>query len=373
MCHTRHSVGLPVHREVGHGPPDSDLPFWVGCDASLSFGGHMRFSHLRRREFITLLGGATAAWPLAVRAQSSPVRRIGVLMNGAATETIPQSYVATFVQALREVGWTEGKNLRLDIRWNAGDAALARTYAAQLIGLMPDVILASSTTNLTVIQQATSTVPVVFVQVSDPVEQGFVASLTKPGGNLTGFSMYEFSIGGKWVNLLKEVAPGLARVGVMFNPDTSPQSKFFMRSVEVAAQSLGVQAIVVPVRATADIEPAFESFARAPSGGLILTTDPFTNLHQQLIADLANRHYLPAISAQPEFAKAGGLISYGIIINVIDQYRQAAGHVDRILKGEKPADLPVQRADKYTLILNLKALGLTVPLPLVGLADEVIE
>jgi putative tryptophan/tyrosine transport system substrate-binding protein len=336
----------------------------------------MRFSHLRRREFITLLGGATAAWPLAVRAQSDRVRRIGVLMNGAATETAPQSYVATLVQTLRQLGWTEGQNLRVDVRWNAGDAALARTYAAQLIGLMPDVILASSTTNLTVIQQATSTVPVVFVQVSDPVEQGFVASLTKPGGNLTGFSMYEFSIGGKWVNLLKEVAPGLARVGVMFNPDTSPQSKFFMRSVEVAAQSLGVQAIVVPVRATADIEPAFESFARAPNGGLILTTDTFTNLRQKLIADLASRHRLPAISSNLNFPKDGGLIYYGASISLIAQFRQAATYVDRILKGAKPGDLPVQQADKYTLVINLKtasALGLTVPLPLLGLADEVIE
>jgi putative tryptophan/tyrosine transport system substrate-binding protein len=216
----------------------------------------------------------------------------------------------------------------------------------------------------------------VFVQVSDPVEQGFVASLTKPGGNLTGFSMYEFSIGGKWVNLLKEVAPGLARVGVMFNPDTSPQSKFFMRSVEVAAQSLGVQAIVVPVRATADIEPAFESFARAPNGGLILTTDTFTNLRQKLIADLASRHRLPAISSNSNFPKDGGLIYYGASISLIAQFRQAATYVDRILKGAKPGDLPVQQADKYTLVINLKtasALGLTVPLPLLGLADEVIE
>jgi putative ABC transport system substrate-binding protein len=333
----------------------------------------MRFSHLRRREFITLLGGATAAWPLAVRAQSSPVRRIGVLMNGAATETIPQSYVATFVQALREVGWTEGKNLRLDIRWNAGDAALARTYAAQLIGLMPDVILASSTTNLTVIQQATSTVPVVFVQVSDPVEQGFVASLTKP---LTGFSMYEFSIGGKWVNLLKEVAPGLARVGVMFNPDTSPQSKFFVRSVEAAAPSLHMQSIVLPVRATADIEPAFESFARAPNSGLILTSDAFTAMRQKLIVDLASHYRLPSISSNSSFPKDGGLMHYGIDVNTLDKFRQAAGYVDRILKGAKAGDLPVQQSDKYTLIINLKTaktLGLTIPLPLIGRADEMIE
>ena len=201
------------------------------------------------------------------------MRRVGVLMNGAATEAESQSYVAAFVQGLRQLGWIEGQNLRIDIRWNAGDAALARIYAAQLIGLMPDVILAASTINLTVVRQATSTVPVVFVQVSDPVAQGFVASLTQPGGNITGFSAYEFSIGGKWLDLLKEVAPGLARVAVMFNPDTSPQSKFFMRAIEAAAPSLGVQAIAVPVRATADIEPALESFARQPNGGLILPTD----------------------------------------------------------------------------------------------------
>jgi putative ABC transport system substrate-binding protein len=332
---------------------------------------------VKRREFISLLGGAAAAWPLAASAQQSAgMRRVGVLMDGAATEARPQSHAAAFMQGLRQLGWIEGQNIHIDIRWNAGDAQLARIYAAQLIGLMPDVILASTTVNLEVVRQATSTIPVVFVLVSDPVAQGFVATVAKPGGNLTGFSGTEFSVGGKWLDLLKEIAPGLARIAVMFNPDTSPQSKFFMRSIETAAPSVGVQLVVVPVRATADIEPAFESFARAPSGGLILTTDPFTNLHQQLIADLANRHHLPAISAQPEFAKAGGLISYGIVVNVIDQYRQAAGYVDRILKGEKPADLPVQRADKYTLILNLKtakALGLTVPLPLVGLADEVIE
>jgi putative tryptophan/tyrosine transport system substrate-binding protein len=246
---------------------------------------------VRRREVLTLLGGAAVAWPLAARAQQADrMRRIGVLMNGTATEARLQSYVAAFVQGLRQLGWNEGQNIRIDVRWNAGDADLARTYAAQLIGLMPDVILASSTTNLTVIQQATSPVPVVFVQVSDPVAQGFVASVAKPGGNLTGFSMYEFSIGGKWVDLLKAAAPGLARVAVMFNPDTSPQSKFFMRSVEAAAPSLGVQAIAVSVRATADIEPAVESFARQPNGGLILPTDTFIRLRGKLIADLAARH-----------------------------------------------------------------------------------
>ena len=330
---------------------------------------------MTRRKFITLLGGA-AAWPLAARAQSGPVRRIGVLMNSTATDATSQSYLAAFVQGLRQLGWTEGQNLRIDTRWSAGDAALARIYAAQLIGLMPDVILASSTTNLTVIQQATSTVPVVFVQVSDPVAQGFVANVTRPGGNLTGFSMYEFAIGNKWLDLLKEIAPGLARVGVMFNPDTSPQSRFFMRSIEAAAPSLGVQASVIPVRATADIEPAFERLAGAPNGGLILTTDTFTNLRIELIADLAARHRLPSISAYDRFPKVGGLMYYGASINTLDQFQQAASYVDRILKGTKPGDLPIQRADKYTLVINLKvakALGLTVPLPLAGLADEVIE
>src|SRR5215470_17276672 len=295
---------------------------------------------MNRREFISLLGGA-AAWPCAARAQQAgAVRHIGVLMNGAATETAPQSYVAAFVQALRQLGWTEGQNVRIDIRWSAGDAALARTYAAQLIGLTPDVILASSTTNLTAIQQATNTVPVVFVQVSDPVEQGFVANVTRPGGNLTGFSMFEFSVGGKWLELLKEIAPGLARVGVMFNPDTSPQSKFFMRSIEAAAPSHGVKAVVVPVRNTADIEPAFEGFARAPNGGLILPTDSFTNLRSSLIIDLAARHRLPAISAYERFPKDGGLMYYGASINLPDQFRQAATYVDRILKGANAGDLP---------------------------------
>jgi putative tryptophan/tyrosine transport system substrate-binding protein len=329
-----------------------------------------------RRKFLATLGGA-AVWPLAARAQQSErMRRVGVLMNGAATETIPQSYVAAFVQELRQLGWTEGRNLRIDVRWNAGDAALARIYAAQMIGLTPDVILTASTTNLTVIQQATNTVPVVFVQVSDPVEQGFVASITKPGGNLTGFSMYEFSVGGKWVDLLKEIAPSLSRVAVMFNPDTSPQSKFFMRPIEAAAPSHGVRAIATPVRTTPEIEAALQNFSREPNGGLILPTDTFTRLRSKLITELAERHRLPSISSYDGFTKDGGLIYYGAMINLPEQYRQAASYVDRILKGERPGDLPIQRAVKYALSLNLKTaktLGLTVPLPLTGLADEVIE
>ncbi len=202
-----------------------------------------------------------------------------------------------FVEGLRKLGWAEGQNLRIDVRWSAGDATLARTYAAQLIGLMPDAILASTTINLTVIQEATSTVPVVFVQVSDPVAQGFVASVRQPGGNLTGFSLYEFSIGGKWLSLLKTVAPSLSRVAVMFDPDTSPQSKFFLQAIEAAAPSLGVQAVAAPVRAIADIEPALASFARQPNGGLILTSNAFNGLRNNLIADMATRYRLPSISS----------------------------------------------------------------------------
>jgi ABC-type uncharacterized transport system substrate-binding protein len=304
------------------------------------------------------------------------MRRIGVLMNSAATDAIYQSYLAAFTEALHQLGWIEGQTIRIDVRSSAGDAALARTYAAQLIGLLPDVILSSSTNNLKAIREATNSTPVVFVQVSDPVAQGFVTNMTKPGGNITGFSMYEVAIGSKWLDLLKEVAPGLSRVAVMFNPETSPQSQFFMRSIEAAAPSLGVQPVVVPVRATPDIEAAIESFARGPNGGLILPTDSFILLRFRLIAELAVRHRLPSISAQSQFAREGGLMSYGAEINMSNQLRLAASYVDRILKGAKAGDLPIQRADKYALIINLKTaktLGLTVPLPLSGLADEVIE
>jgi putative tryptophan/tyrosine transport system substrate-binding protein len=331
---------------------------------------------MKRREFITLLGGAAAAWPLAASAQPRPVRRVGVLMNAAATEAAPQSYVAAFVRRLRQLGWVEAQNLRIDIRWNAADAQLAKIYAAQLIGLDPEVIFTASTTNLTIIQQATSTIPVVFVQVSDPVEQGFVASIAKPGGNITGFSQYEFSIGGKWLGLLKEIAPSLARVGVMFNPDTSPQSKFFMRSIEAAAPALHVQPVTTPVRSTADIEPALAGFAQQPNGGLILPTDSFTGLRHQLIVELVSRYRLPAISWNPDFPKDGGLMYYGANVELVERYQQAAGYVDRILKGEKPADLPVQTPTKYELKINLKtakALGLEAPVTLLARADEVIE
>ena len=328
---------------------------------------------MRRREFITLLGGA-AAWPFAARAQQGgPMRRIGALLNSAATDTVAQAYLTTFLQSLRQLGWIDGQNLRLDLRWNASDAELSRIYTAQLIGLTPDVILAASTTNLTALRQATSTVPIVFVQVSDPVAQGFVENLAHPTGNITGFSSYEFSIGGKWLDLLKQIVPSLTRVAVIFNPEISPQSKFFLRSVEAAAPSFGVQIMTAPVHKTADIEPAVGGFSGANSA-LIFPTDSFIALRRDLIVQLAAQYRLPAIYPLREFVTAGGLMRYGIDYD--DHYRQAASYVDRILKGAKPGDLPIQQPTKFSLIINLKAakgLGLTVPPNLLARADEVIE
>jgi putative ABC transport system substrate-binding protein len=331
---------------------------------------------MRRREFITFLGGAAAAAPLAVQAQSGPPRKVAVLMNGAATETIAQSYFAAFVQELRRLGWIEGQNLRVDVRWNAGDAELARLYAGQLIGLMPDAIVSSSTTNLIALRQGTTTLPIVFVQISDPVAQGFVTSITKPAGNITGFGMYEFSVGGKWLGLLKEITPDLARVGVVFNPETSPQSKFYMQSIEASATTLGVKALTLLLHATSDIEPALEEFSHQPDGGLILPTDTFTRLRYALLTDLAIKHRLPTIGAESGFCEDGGLMSYSAAVGVPDQFRQAAGYVDRILRGEKPGDLPIQMATKYKLKINFKvakALGIAVPPGLSARADEVIE
>jgi len=331
---------------------------------------------MRRREFIAGLGAV--AWALPAQAQQSDrAKRIGVLMNVlATTETENLSYVTTFIQAMRELGWIEGRNIRVDVRWAAGDGERARTYATQLIGLMPDVILASGTTNLSVIRQANSVVPVVFVAVSDPVAQGFVASMSRPSGNITGFSTQEFSFGGKWLYLLKEVAPSLARVAVMFNPDTSPQSKFFMAAIRAAATPLDVQVVTEPVQATADIEPALANFARVRNGGLILTTDSFTALRYSQIAELAGRYGLPSIGPVSDFAKNGGLMHYGADVNLPGQFRGAATYVDRILKGSQPGELPVQGPDRYTFVINLKtakALDVTIPETLLATADEVIQ
>jgi putative ABC transport system substrate-binding protein len=312
---------------------------------------------LRRREFIGGLGGA-AAWPLAVLAQQgSPVRRIGVLLSAAATEVEYQGYLAAFVQEMRRLGWSEGQNLRLEVRWNAGNAVLSHTYAAELIGLTPDLIVTASTVSLAAVQQETKTIPIVFVSVSDPLTQGFVPNMRQPGGNVTGFSLFEFSLAGKWLNLLKEIAPGLKRVAVMFNPPTAPLFKFFVPVFDAAAGPLGVQVIYLPVLTASDIEPALTEFAREP------------------IADLAGRYRLPSI-APFNLASVGGLMDYGPSFDLSRHFVQAATYVDRILRGAKPGDLPVQAPTNYKLIINLKtakALGLNMPLPLRGLADELIE
>jgi len=327
---------------------------------------------MRRREFIAGLGSA-AAWPVAARAQQPErMRRIGVLMDGTAVQASFQAELAAFKQGLRQLGWIDGQNLRIEVRWSGPGLTLKRIYAAQLIGLMPEVILVASTAGLTVIREATSTVPVVFVRVSDPVAQGFVADLRQPGGNITGFSAYEFSIGGKFLGLLKEIAPALSRVALMFAADSAFQSKFFS-AMEAAAPALRVQVISVPVRSDADIESALAGFSQQPNSGLALPTFGLARLG--LVADLAARYRLPSIGTTP-FASGGGLMDYGVSGDFVGQFGQAAGYVDRILKGAKPADLPVQAPTRYRLVINLKtakALGLTVPETLLATADEVIQ
>ena len=329
---------------------------------------------MRRRNFLRVLGGA-AAWPLAARAQQGgPVRRIGVLMNNEETDPISKAYLASFVQGLRKLGWIEGQTLGIEVRWNPGDAERARSLAGELLRLSPEVILASSTANLVELLRRGPTMPIVFVLVSDPVEQGFVSNLAHPGGNITGFSAFEFSIG-KWIELLKQVSPGLAHVALVFNPDTSPQSKFLVSPLESAARSLAVEATVAPVHAVADIERAIETVSRRPNGGLIFPTDSFLTSHRQLIVESAARHRVPAIyGGPPLYSEIGGLISYAIDFE--NQFRQAAVYIDRILKGAKPGDLPVQSPTKYSFIINVKtakALGIEVPMTLLLNADEVIE
>jgi len=327
---------------------------------------------VRRREFITLLGGA-AAWPLAARAQQGkPMRRIGVLMNLAIDDSEGQTRITAFVQGLQQLDWSVGSNLRIDYRWGAGDAERFRRYAAELVALAPDVILASGAT-VTALQQVTRTIPIVFAQVTDPVGLGVVESLARPGSNATGFTPSEFGISAKWLELLKEVAPGVTRAAVLRDPIVTA-GPAQLAAIQGVAPSFGVELKPVDIRDRSAIERALASFARSPNGGLIVTVTPAAAVHRHLIITLAARHRLPAVYGYRYFVMDGGLISYGP--DTIDQYRRAAGYVDRILKGEKPADLPVQAPTKYELVINLKtakALGLTVPDKLLAIADEVIE
>jgi len=329
---------------------------------------------MRRREFITLVGGAAAAWPLAARAQQSErVRRIGVFMNTAADDPAGQARLLAFAQTLAQSDWTDGRNVRMDIRWGAGDAERIRRYAAELVALAPDVILASGTTTLGPLRQVSRTVPTVFTGVGDAVGAGFVDSLARPGGNATGFISFEWSISGKWLELLKEIAPGVTRAVVLRDTELSSGAGQFA-VIQAVAPSLRVEVKPVNVGNAAEIERTVAAFARAPNGGLITSGSSWLRSNRDLIVKLAARHKLPAVYYDRVFVDSGGLISYGP--DFVDQFRRAAGYVDRILKGEKPADLPVQQPTKYELVINLKtakALDIDVPPTLLARADEVIE
>jgi|SRR5262245_22566493 len=329
---------------------------------------------MRRREFITLLGGAAAAWPLAARAQQGErTRRIGVLMSFAADDPAGQSRVLAFAQALAQLGWTDGRNVRIDLRWGASDPERTRRYAAELVALAPDVILAAGGAVVPSLLQATRTVPIVFTQTSDPVGAGFVDSLARPGGNVTGFLSFEYGMGAKWLELLKEVAPSVTRVAVLRDA-AIPSGTGQWGAIQTAAASLGVELSPVNIIRSDEIDRAVAAFAAVPHGGLIVTAGGAARAHHELIIALAARHRLPAIYSDRVFVTAGGLIGYGP--DRVDQFRRAAGYVDRILKGEKPADLPVQAPTKYELMINLKtakALGLEIPPTVLARADEVIE
>jgi putative ABC transport system substrate-binding protein len=328
---------------------------------------------MRRREFITLLGAA-AAWPLAARAQQGErMRRIGVLMNLAADDAEGQARLAAFLRGLQQLGWIEGRNAHLDIRWGAGDAERFRRYAAELVALAPDLILAASGSTMPPLLHATRTVPIVFVQVADPVGNGFVASLARPGGNATGFTNIDFSMSAKWLELLKQIAPGATRAAVL-RDSTEPTGIGQWGALQSVAPSFTLELTPVGVSDPGEIERAIAGFAKLPNGALIVTASAPTAVHRDLIITLATRHRLPAVYAYKYFITSGGLISYGP--DTIDPYRRAAGYIDRILKGEKPADLPVQAPTKYELVINLKtakALGLEIPDGLLARADEVIE
>jgi putative tryptophan/tyrosine transport system substrate-binding protein len=327
---------------------------------------------VRRREFIAGLGSA-AAWPLAVRAQQGDVRRIGVLMGPDENDPKAKLLLSPFTQALAGLGWTDGRDLRMDLRWAGGDINRLRALAQELVGLQPDIILTDTTPVTAAVQRETRTIPVVFVGVSDPVASGIVARLDRPSGNITGFATDEASLGGKWLQLLSEIAPGLRRAAIMFNPDTAPVSSF-MPSLETAARSLKVVPIIAPVHSDVEIETAITALGREPGCGLVVMPDTFMVVHRAPIILAAARNNVPAVYEQSVYARADGLLSYGV--DAVDLFRRAATYVDRILRGAKPAELPVQLPTKFELVINLKtakALGLTIPETLLATADEVIQ
>jgi ABC-type uncharacterized transport system substrate-binding protein len=329
---------------------------------------------VNRRAFITLLGGA-AAWPLAARAQQGErMRRIGMLTGGPRPDDQDaQANIAAFLEGLKQLGWVDGRNVRIDYRWGLGQADTIRRQAAELVALAPDVVLSSGAASLAQLMQATHTVPIVFVNVSDPVGGGFVDSLSRPGGNTTGFMQFEYDLSGKWLELLRQIAPNVTHAAVLRDP-ALPSGIGQFAVIQSVAPSVGVEVRPVSVRDAAEIERAIAAFARSPNSGLIVTSSALTVRHRELIIALAARHKLPAVYYRRYFVATGGLISYGY--DIVDQFRRAAGYVDRILKGAKPADLPVQAPTKYEMVINLKTankLGLEVPTALLARADEVIE
>jgi putative tryptophan/tyrosine transport system substrate-binding protein len=326
-----------------------------------------------RRQFIALVGSA-AAWPLAARAQQPATRRVGVLMSQVEDDPEGQARVRAFLDGLQQLGWADGRNVRIDIRWTAGNPADADKYAADLVALTPDVIFASASRNVMALQRATRNVPIVFANVIDPLGAGFVASLARPGGNTTGFSAFEYSLSGKWLELLKEIAPNLTRVAVLRDPSLAAGIGQFAVIQALATPSLGVELIPINAQDPSEVERAITAFAHEPNGGLIVTGSRIAVAHRELIIALALQHRLPNVYGFRYYPANGGLASYGP--DARDVHKRAAAYVDRILKGEKPADLPVQAPTKYELVINLKtakALGITVPQTVLGRADEVIE
>jgi putative ABC transport system substrate-binding protein len=328
---------------------------------------------VRRREFITLIGGAVA-WPVAARAQQAErMRRIGLLM-GTADDREGQARVTALKQGLQELGWIDGRNIQIETRFGGADAGRIRAHAAELVAFAPEVLVGHTTAVIRALRQATSSIPIVMAAVNDPVEQGFVSSLAHPGGNITGFAFVDFQMVGKWLEILKEVAPDISRAALMFNPDTAPYYYLYLRSFEAEPRSIAVEVTAAPVRSTTEIEEAFAKLGRELGGGLIIAPDAYTIVHQHLFIRLAQQHRLPAVYFLRTSVAQGALMSYGP--DIYDNFRRSASYVDRILKGAKPADLPVQQPTKFELAINLKtakALGLQIPDKLLALADEVIE
>jgi len=347
------------------------------ADTAMRGGAPAREHRMKRREFITLLGSAAAGWPLVAHAQQSgPMRRIGVLLGGGENDPQIVEALATFKTALEGLGWADGRNVQIDYRFAAADVERMRVFAKELVALQPDVLLGHTTGVIAALKRETKTIPIVFVIVSDPVGSGFVESLPRPGGNITGFINIEASLSGKWIEMLKEIVPRISRAGLMFNPATATYFAFYQQPFEAAARANGIEPIAAPIHTAADIEQVFDSLGNRPDTGLVLPPDVFTTTKVNLdqITSLAARTRLPTIYPYRYMVADGGLISYGI--DTIDLYRRAPAYIDRILKGAKPADLPVQLPTKFELAINLKtakALGIDIPATLLGRADEVIE